>query len=108
MTLPDIGSAVKKTNLKSAAQLKRKGNRFERKLAVMGVIFASPWILGFILFHAYPLIMSVYYSFTSYSILEAGEWVGLENYRILAHDDIFWKSIYNTLFFLLYSSFPSA
>ncbi len=65
----------------------------------MGVIFASPWILGFILFHAYPLIMSVYYSFTSYSILEAGEWVGLENYRILAHDDIFWKSIYNTLFF---------
>ncbi len=72
---------------------------FERKLAVWGVLFASPWIVGLLIFHMYPLLMSAYYSFTSYSILESGSWVGLENYALLAQDDIFLKSILNTLYF---------
>ena len=65
----------------------------------MGVLFTLPWILGLLIFYAYPLIASVYYSFTSYSVLNAGEFVGLENYRTLMYDDLFWKSIGNTLVF---------
>jgi len=81
------------------ALTKGKKTQFERKLSLFGWLFAMPWILGLILFNAYPLIMSAYYSFTNYSILEAGEWVGLENYRTLFADDVFWVSIYNTLYY---------
>ncbi|QYR24127.1 sugar ABC transporter permease [Paenibacillus sp. sptzw28] len=63
------------------------------------MIFALPWILGLILFNVYPLFMSAYYSFTSYSILEKGSWVGLQNYQTLFKDEVFWISIYNTLYF---------
>lgn len=71
----------------------------EAKKARMGVLFTLPWILGLLIFYAYPLIASIYYSFTSYSVLNPGEFVGLENYRTLMKDDLFWKSIANTLIF---------
>ena len=51
------------------------------------------------IFYAYPLLSSIYYSFTSYSILNPGEFVGLRNYRELLQDNLFWKSIANTLIF---------
>lgn len=82
--------------------VKPKKTRFERKMALYGFIFTLPWILGLLLFHAYPLIMSIYYSFTSYSILDPGEWVGLENYQTLFQDNVFWVSIYNTLYFTVF------
>nr|WP_051251412.1 sugar ABC transporter permease [Paenibacillus harenae] len=71
-------------------------------MVLYGLIFTAPWILGLLLFHAYPLIMSIYYSFTSYSILNPGEWVGLENYQTLFKDNVFWISIYNTLFYTVF------
>ena len=37
---------------------------------VVGILFALPWIIGFGLFMAYPLIASLLYSFTSFSILQ--------------------------------------
>jgi multiple sugar transport system permease protein len=79
-------------------RLKRTSS-YEKKLTAYGVLFCLPWIFGLLLFNLYPLLMSVYYSFTSYSILEPGEWVGLENYRQLMKDNVFWASIYNTLYF---------
>ncbi|WP_036720022.1 ABC transporter permease subunit [Paenibacillus harenae] len=82
--------------------IKAKKTRFERKMVLYGLIFTAPWILGLLLFHAYPLIMSIYYSFTSYSILNPGEWVGLENYQTLFKDNVFWISIYNTLFYTVF------
>lgn len=82
---------------------KTKNFSFEKKMAIYGIIFTLPWILGLLIFRAYPLIMSIYYSFTTYSILEPGEWVGLENYRTLFKDDTFWVSIYNTLYYTFIS-----
>ena len=35
-------------------------------------MFTAPWILGLLLFYAYPLLSSIYYSFTSYSVLNRG------------------------------------
>lgn len=64
-----------------------------------GLAFTSLWIVGLGTFTAYPVIASLYYSFCDYSILKSPVWSGLENYRQLAHDDLFWKSLGNTLFF---------
>ncbi|MCD7996869.1 MAG: sugar ABC transporter permease [Clostridiales bacterium] len=69
----------------------------------MGVLFTAPWIIGLLLFYAYPLLSSIYYSFTSYSVLNSGNFVGLENYRELIKDNLFWKSIWNTLYFTVLS-----
>jgi multiple sugar transport system permease protein len=84
-----------------AVNTKLRKSRFDRKLTLMGVMFALPWILGLIIFYFYPLFMSAYYSFTDYSILESGSWVGFENYQTLVNDNVFWISIYNTLFYTL-------
>ncbi|MEK3888115.1 carbohydrate ABC transporter permease [Bacillus sp. FSL K6-3431] len=67
-----------------------------------GWLFASPWIIGLVMFYAVPLVSSIYFSFTDYSILQPGKYVGLQNYKDLFKDDLFWKSIYNTIYFAVY------
>ena len=71
----------------------------ERKKARMGLLFTMPWIIGLLLFYAYPLISSIYYSMTTYSVLSPGKFVGLKNYTRLVKDALFWKSVSNTLYF---------
>src|SRR5918911_3328832 len=69
-----------------------------------GLLFAAPGILGFLLFVAYPILASIYYSFTSYSILQPGRWVGLENYRELLFDDpIFYTTLFNTAYMAVFT-----
>jgi len=65
--------------------------------ARIGWLFASPWILGFLVFTTFPVLASLYYSFTNYSILRTPQWVGLSNYQELAHDKVFGNSLFNTL-----------
>jgi multiple sugar transport system permease protein len=47
----------------------------------------SPWIVGFSVFFGYPLVMSVYLSFTHYDLLSPPKWIGLANYKYLFGDD---------------------
>lgn len=70
---------------------------FRRLLAGLG--FTSLWIIGLIVFTAYPVFASLFYSFCDYSILKSPVWCGLENYRQLLQDELFWKSLRNTLFY---------
>ena len=65
----------------------------------VGLLFATPWLIGFGLFLAYPLIASLYYSFTNFSILRSPKWLGLENYRELVGDEVFRQALGNTLLF---------
>jgi len=46
-----------------------------RKNALMVLAFMSPWLIGFLVFTLYPVISSLYYSFTSYPILATPRWV---------------------------------
>lgn len=67
----------------------------------MGLLFASPWIFGFAIFLAYPVISSLFYSFTNYSVLRPPKWIGLANYQELAHDDVFLLTLKNTLLYAM-------
>lgn len=60
-----------------------------------------PWILGFLCFLAYPLVASILTSFTSYSVLRPPKWIGTANYVELAHDDVFFTALKNTLFYAM-------
>ena len=70
----------------------------------IGYAFISPWLLGFLIFTAYPFVASIYFSFTRYDIVSKPLWVGVANYRTLLHDDpLFWKSLLVTFNFALFS-----
>ena len=49
--------------------------------------FMSPWLVGFCIFIAYPLVYSAYLSLHSYDLLSPPRWVGLANYRFLFNED---------------------
>ena len=61
-----------------------------------GLIFISPWIIGFLIFQLYPIYKSVYYSFCEYDVLNPPIFVGMDNYSNLFHDEIFLNSITST------------
>lgn len=69
-----------------------------------GFVFASPWIIGFLAFTLYPLCASLYYGFTDFNVFQPPRFVGLDNYRDLMGDDLFWKSIRNTLYLTVIST----
>ena len=67
-----------------------------------GVMFAMPWIIGFIVFTGGPIVFSLVISFCEYDVLSPGLWVGARNYQHLFRGDpVFWKSLGNTLFMLI-------
>jgi len=67
-----------------------------------GVLFIFPWLVGFLLLQCYPLLMSLYYSFTDFSILKDGKWIGFENYiNLFTRDKYFWKSFGLTIKYAL-------
>jgi multiple sugar transport system permease protein len=51
------------------------------------LLLMAPWLIGFSVFFGYPLVMSVYLSFTHYDLLSPPQWIGLANYKYLFHDD---------------------
>lgn len=64
-----------------------------------GLLWISPWMLGFALFLLTPLAMSVYYSLSDYPVLERPVFIGLGNYKRLLSDSTFWIVLKNTLIF---------
>lgn len=65
-----------------------------------GILFITPWLMGFILLVLYPFFAALYYSFTRYNIIKEPRWVGFENYIELFNDPLFWTSLYNTFFYV--------
>ncbi len=68
-----------------------------RKEALQFYLAIAPWLVGFILFTAGPMLISLWTSFTDWDLLTDPQWVGLENYRSLATDPTFIQSIKVTL-----------
>lgn len=75
--------------------------KLERTEALWFWFFISPWVLGFILFTAGPIIASAYLSMTKYSPGATPIWVGFDNYATLFGDRIFWKSLQVTSYYTL-------
>ncbi|WP_026486780.1 carbohydrate ABC transporter permease [Caldanaerobius polysaccharolyticus] len=83
--------------------MKKHMSTMARKEAIAGYLFASPWFIGVILFTIYPIIASIVYSFMDYNILETPSWIGIKNYIDMFHDDLFWKSLGNTFYYVVFS-----
>jgi multiple sugar transport system permease protein len=64
-----------------------------------GLLMVSPYIVHFVVFVAVTFLASLYFSFSDYDILNPPQWVGLANYEKLVHDPVFWKALWNTVYF---------
>jgi multiple sugar transport system permease protein len=73
-----------------------------RRRTMYAYLCLLPWMVGLLVFTAYPIIASLYYSFTEYPLLEGATWIGLQNYQqLFFEDDLFWKSLRVTAIYTL-------
>jgi multiple sugar transport system permease protein len=81
---------------------RRRMTRMQRREALEGVLYLSPWIVGFLLLTAGPLVASIYFSFTKYNVLRPPEFIGLQNYiYAFTKDELFLPSIGRTFYYTL-------
>jgi multiple sugar transport system permease protein len=72
-----------------------------RREAITFYLCIAPWLIGFLVFIAYPILRSLYLSFTHYQIGGQPIFTGLDNFRRLTEDSNFWQSIKVTLLYVL-------
>lgn len=62
-------------------------------------LFVIPWIIGFLIFTAYPIVSSVFFSLSEYDGITPSKFVGMANYTALFKDELFYKSISTTVLY---------
>ena len=83
-----------------------KKKKKSRKLSeiLTPYLFLSPWVIGLLLFSVWPIVLSLYLSFTHYDLLQAPKWIGLQNYKnIFTNDQLFYTSLEVTFSYILMS-----
>jgi multiple sugar transport system permease protein len=67
------------------------------------LIFLSPWIVGFLVFILYPMVATLYFSFTHYDgLIGSPQWVGLANYKFMfTSDPNFWLAMRNSIWIII-------
>ncbi len=79
----------------------RRLSKAETRNLITGLLFVSPWLTGFLLWTAYPLLSSLFYSFTRYDFITELKWIGFGNYvEIFTDDPRFWTVVYNTVYYV--------
>ena len=79
---------------------RRRGSGVDtRRAMVAGYAFLSPWLIGFMVITAIPMLYSLYLSFTNWDLISnAGQYVGFRNYvRMFTQDPAFWNSVRTTV-----------
>jgi len=71
----------------------RGSGRHEGRIALL---FISPWLIGFAVFMAYPVLYTAYLSLTDYDVINDPTFVGLDNYRELVSDEKVTLALRNT------------
>ncbi len=81
---------------------KKKKEIYRTKDNIVGYLLISPWLLGFVAMWFIPMIISIFYSFTNFNLLNNPEMIGLSNYkRIFTQDDTFVKALKVTFTYVL-------
>ena len=84
--------SMKRKKEKGNVQLKKK-----KKLDNYGFLFILPFIIVFVIFSIYPILRTLYLSFTNFNGFTDPQFVGINNYKRLFSDSIFWTAFGNTL-----------
>jgi len=86
------------------AEPRRRWSPARRREAIQGYLYIMPWFIGFLFLIVGPVIISLYLSLTTYTIISPPVFVGFENYvKAFTNDKLFTKSMYNTLYYVVFS-----
>lgn len=83
------------------ATLKQKQKLVKSNLTAYA--FLSPWIIGFLLFSGFPIVYTLFLSFTDWSLMKTPKFIGLTNYTNIFASKDFWNSLTATLVFAVFS-----
>lgn len=78
----------------------------QREEAIVGILMASPFLIGFVLFTLGPMLVGLYASFTKWDIVSSPKWIGLDNYvrMFSGQDRYFYKALRVTITYTLISA----
>jgi len=80
------------------------GSRWQRAENAAGYLFMTPWLIGLVAIVGGPFLVSLYLSFTKYSILGSPKWIGLANYvRMFTNDPRFLHALRVTFTYVVVS-----
>ena len=87
---------MKKKNKAGKSIYKKQDN-------IAGYVMLAPWLFGFILMWFLPMLISIYYSFTDFNLLNDAKLIGFSNYiRIFTADKMFWQALKVTFLYVLF------
>src|SRR4051812_14351663 len=90
------------TSPPAAAARPKRYSQARRRETIEGILYLSPWIVGFTLFVAGPLVASIYLSFAKYNVLSPAKFVGFNNFiYAFTKDALFIASIGRTFYYAL-------
>jgi multiple sugar transport system permease protein len=90
------------SSLATVAPSGRKGSSAAAKHEERdGYLFASPWLIGTLIFLVGPIVASVVISLTDWNLMTAPTFVGVENYQEMLDDRDFWQSVRVTLLYVV-------
>lgn len=92
------------TKVKSEIRLETRNIRFKRQLKLNAWcwLFMSLAVGFYVLFQEYPIICSIQYSLLDWSGMTSNAtFVGLQNYKELMHDDLFWNAFINSFKYMV-------
>ncbi len=69
---------------------------------IYGLLFISPWLVGFLVFTLFPICSSLYYSLCEYQVIKAPVFIGLNNYKTMFQDKTFLKALSNTFYMVVF------
>ena len=85
--------------------MKTKKNRTFKEIVnsetVSGYVCSAPFIFGFLMFMVVPMVISLYYAFCDYDIMNPPVWSGMKNLKTAFGDELFWKSLRVTCYYAL-------
>ena len=86
-------------NQGSASASKKRSKLSSR---VTPYLFLSPWMIGLLIFSIGPILLSLYFSFTNFDLLQPPTWVGMQNYKnIFTNDQLFYTSLVVTFSYIV-------
>lgn len=90
--------------LAAAVKQKKPSSKRKKQEALWGLLFVSPFIIGFVIFMLGPMLFSFYGSLTNYNLTSKMDFIGFDNFtRMFTQDELFWKSLYNTGYYVLFN-----
>src|ERR1700740_2562284 len=76
------------------------GFGYHTRISLWGIAFVLPTLIFFAVFKYGPMLWAIELSFTSYDMVSAPQFAGLENYRTLLSDPIFRETLLNTFVYI--------